>query len=190
MTHLIGVAVLIWIAVTYDIWTAIGFFVLYAIVVFGVFTGLLSITAWWEERAENTKAKVWRGLIYIVAALLAVAWFAPQARPTHAQLLPQPQLSPPATAQIPLHLPPVVYDQPYKGRLTTEIVTPEQLRTRCYNATLRSLGCAFPGSNNCHIIMLDEARINAAGWTVELMLRHERAHCNGWTQDHPGKRPL
>lgn len=132
-----------------------------------------------------------RKLLITIAAGAAVLAFSEVTRPRAQLFQPAPQpATPPVTAQIPLHLPPVVYDQPFKGKLTTETVTPEQLRARCFNATLRSLGCAFPGSSSCHIIMVDEARINAAGWTVELMLRHERAHCNGWTQDHPGKRPL
>jgi hypothetical protein len=33
-----------------------------------------------------------------------------------------------------------------------------------------------------------EKTIEAGGWTKELLLRHETAHCNGWPGDHPGKR--
>jgi hypothetical protein len=88
-----------------------------------------------------------------------------------------------------LHLPPVEYDRPYNGKLTVERVTPEELRAQCASAVQSSLGCSFPRANSCRIILVDEALIRAVGWTVELMLRHERAHCNGWPQSHPGKRP-
>jgi len=87
------------------------------------------------------------------------------------------------------HLPPAEYDRPYTGKLTVEVVTLAQLLATCSTALASSLGCAFPGPNRCRIILLDEAHIQAVGWTVELMLRHERAHCNGWPGDHPGKRP-
>lgn len=87
------------------------------------------------------------------------------------------------------HLPPLEYDKPYPGKLTIEEVTLAQLLATCSTAYASSLGCAFPGKDRCHIKLLSEASIQAAGWTVELMLRHERAHCNGWPGDHPGKRP-
>lgn len=87
------------------------------------------------------------------------------------------------------HLPPVEFDKPYTGKLTIEVVSLAQLVATCSSASWASLGCAFPGKDKCHIKLLDEAAIRAAGWTVELMLRHERAHCNGWPGDHPGKRP-
>jgi hypothetical protein len=92
---------------------------------------------------------------------------------------------PPST----MYLPPVEFDRPYTGKITVETVTKDQLLAQCAAATQRSLGCSFPIPGRCRIILVDEASIKAVGWTVEAMLRHERAHCNGWTQDHPGKRP-
>jgi|EndMetStandDraft_2_1072991.scaffolds.fasta_scaffold124728_1 hypothetical protein len=90
----------------------------------------------------------------------------------------------------PLHLPPVIYDHPYKGKLTIETVTREELMTQCAGvATTTTLGCASWRGDRCHIRLLADEIIKAAGWTRELMLRHEIAHCNGWPADHPGKRP-
>jgi hypothetical protein len=133
---------------------------------------------------------------YAALVLMAVATCA-AVNKTKAQLFQAPypptHYPPPVTttptARVPLHLPPVEYDHPYKGKLTTETVTLEQLRSRCWNAIQTSLGCAYQSANSCHILLVDEEKIKAAGWTVELMLRHERAHCNGWPQAHPGKRP-
>jgi hypothetical protein len=100
-----------------------------------------------------------------------------------AQLFAMP--SPPST----MYLPPAEFDRPYNGKITIETVTKDQLLAQCTSATRSSLGCSFPGPKSCRIILVDEASMRAVGWTVEAMLRHERAHCNGWTQDHPGKRP-
>ena len=94
-----------------------------------------------------------------------------------------------SVAQAQQHLPPIEYDRPYTGKLTVEVVTRAQLLATCSSALASSLGCAFPSKDRCHIKLLDEESIRAVGWTVELMLRHERAHCNGWPGDHPGKRP-
>ena len=88
-----------------------------------------------------------------------------------------------------MYLPPVEYDKPYPGKIAVETVTTTQLLTQCANATQSSLGCAFPGADRCRNILVDEASMRAVGWTLEAMLRHERAHCNGWPQSHPGKRP-
>jgi hypothetical protein len=109
--------------------------------------------------------------------------FQPPYPPTH---YPPPTTSAPSTR---MHLPPVEYDKPYDGKITIETVTNEQLRARCAAASQSSLGCAFPGANSCRILLVDEATMKAAGWAVEVMLRHERAHCNGWPQSHPGRRP-
>ena len=88
-----------------------------------------------------------------------------------------------------MHLPPVEFDHPYPGKLTVEVVTRAQLLATCSSAFASSLGCAFPGKDRCHIKLLDEESMRAVGWTVEAMMRHERAHCNGWPQSHPGRRP-
>jgi hypothetical protein len=101
-----------------------------------------------------------------------------------------PMFYPPSMRQVPLHLPPVKYDKPYTGKLTIERVTIEQLLARCTNANVRSLGCAFRSAADCLILLVDDASIKAAGWTYELMLRHETAHCNGWPASHPGIRGL
>jgi hypothetical protein len=93
-----------------------------------------------------------------------------------------------STSGVPLHLPPKKYDYPYKGKLTIEEVTQEQLVAQCMAANMFSLGCAFPRGDNCRIILRDEKTIEAGGWTKELLIRHETAHCNGWPGDHPGKR--
>lgn len=87
-------------------------------------------------------------------------------------------------------IPPPEYDYPYKGKLVVQTVTLEQLREQCSVATAMSLGCAFPSANSCRIILIDEYYIAARGWTKELMMRHELAHCNGWPGDHPGARKV
>lgn len=37
-------------------------------------------------------------------------------------------------------------------------------------------GCTFAGPKGCLIIRIDDAKV----------ARHERAHCNGWPNDHRG----
>jgi hypothetical protein len=42
----------------------------------------------------------------------------------------------------------------------------------------------------CWIVLSSDDVIKAAGWTPEVVLRHERGHCNGWPKDHAGARAL
>ena len=71
-----------------------------------------------------------------------------------------------AAPRPPLHLPPVIYDHPYKGKLTIETVTREELMTQCAGvATTTTLGCASWRGDRCHIRLLADEIIKAAGWT-------------------------
>jgi hypothetical protein len=92
--------------------------------------------------------------------------------------------------QIPLHVPPEKFDYPFRGKLVVKRVDSNQLMQACSIATLQSLGCAFVNNDRCLILLVDDETIRAKGWTKELMLRHEQAHCNGWPQDHAGARSL
>ena len=40
----------------------------------------------------------------------------------------------------------------------------------------------------CWIIHAPEKDIIEAGYTVKIVIRHERGHCNNWPSNHPGSR--
>jgi len=66
----------------------------------------------------------------------------------------------------------------------------EQMRTECPKTAGGALGlaCSFRGEDYCKIVRRDEATINAKGYTLETVMRHEVGHCNGWPEDHAGAR--
>jgi hypothetical protein len=75
------------------------------------------------------------------------------------------------------------------------VKTQQQVRDACPNAKFNlghALACAwrFPGGETCWIVMVPDDQIKAAGLPVELVKRHEIAHCNGWPGDHRGARPF
>jgi hypothetical protein len=85
-------------------------------------------------------------------------------------------------------LPPVRYDRPYHGRVTTEVVADRTaLRAICTSASRDPAvaACARRGSDGttCHIMIVKRWANN------KLLLRHELGHCNGWPGDHAGIRP-
>ena len=65
------------------------------------------------------------------------------------------------------------YDHPFKGRVEVEM----------NNAPCSGMeGCTIVGGQHgvCHIYVSPTHKL-----PIELILRHERAHCNGWPADHP-----
>ena len=90
-------------------------------------------------------------------------------------------------------LPPPEYDKPFTGKLTEIRVPPETMRAICPKTIFPlTLACAYPtrDQSECLIIMLSDELIKAAGWTPEIVRRHEVGHCNGFPADHRGARPL
>ena len=83
-------------------------------------------------------------------------------------------------------LPPVQYDYEFPAQWE------ESPRPRSgVNAPQVCLGCSFRGNIGtikCLIILAPNKDIEAAGWTADIIRRHEMAHCNGWPADHPGAR--
>lgn len=54
-----------------------------------------------------------------------------------------------------------------------------------------TLGCApLITKERCEIVVANDDIIKAQGWTFPIVVRHEIGHCNGWSKDHPGARPL
>jgi hypothetical protein len=95
-------------------------------------------------------------------------------------------------SQLPSQLPPVEYDRPYQGQLTIARGDARTMQAICPKTTFPvTLGCAirYREANICHIYIADDEILKAAGWSYEIVLRHEEGHCNGWPADHRGGRP-
>jgi hypothetical protein len=109
-------------------------------------------------------------------------------------------LTTPVAAQQPMAdmtswiLPPERYDHPYKGHLTLQRATDEEMIKTCpAPLTLpKRIACAFPipAANSCLIVLAPRTTIAAAGYSEEIVIRHEIGHCNGWPADHNGARRL
>jgi hypothetical protein len=114
----------------------------------------------------------------------------PPAKVERAAIKPAPAPAPNAL-QI---LPPVIFDKPYDGTtVIVEAASKAHLRLMCGNTPLNNklgIGCALLNTttNTCRIVVAPEADVIAAGYTVKLVIRHERAHCHGWSAKHEGSR--
>lgn len=76
--------------------------------------------------------------------------------------------------------PPVQFDRPFRGPTTIRFLTLDQLAHLCGGP---ALGCTAIGGARCDI------NIAHVGQDAEL-IRHERAHCNGWPAWHPAMAPI
>ena len=89
-------------------------------------------------------------------------------------------------------MPPPEYDRPYTGQKLDMVEARDQdhVRQLCpravFGITIGALACSMRHSaDNCTIIM-SPAAIKAAGVPMDVVFRHEVAHCNGWSADHKG----
>src|SRR5262249_28871030 len=84
-------------------------------------------------------------------------------------------------------LPPEEFDHEYKdGPLKVIRGTQSEVREGCRNAfrpNAPAIGCAMRYPTSCVIYILNDSGLQSLNWDFEIVLRHERAHCNGW--HHP-----
>src|SRR5262249_4920109 len=77
-------------------------------------------------------------------------------------------------------LPPVEYDHPYAGDLYIL-----DGKSRC--TTDINIACAEPHDTWC-LISYQKEQVIRWSWTINLVIKHEIAHCNGWSGHHEGAR--
>jgi hypothetical protein len=95
-----------------------------------------------------------------------------------------------------LILAPPEYDHPYKGTLTWQMAhDQQQVRDACPKVAFKlgvALACSlrWEKENACLIVLAPEEDMKKAGLPLEMIKRHEIAHCNGWPADHKGALPF
>ena len=92
---------------------------------------------------------------------------------------------------MPVILPPPQYDHPYEHRMIVETVPYFEVQGGCRshppNGRYEACSWTFTDSAGkpvCHIIY---PRLQDVGEDdMVRLVRHETAHCNGWSKDHEG----
>ena len=91
-------------------------------------------------------------------------------------------------------MPPPEFDHAYDGRV--DVVTArdrDHVRELCpgakFGVTLGALACSIRYPASCTIVLAPEADIKATGVPLDVIMRHELGHCNGWPGDHKGALP-
>ena len=88
-------------------------------------------------------------------------------------------------------MPPQRFDHPYDGEvIPMQMSTQQRLQNFCEDMGAKAngsniLACSFIRRGRCYIFSVPEKDIEAWGYSLNTVMRHERAHCNGWPPDHP-----
>jgi hypothetical protein len=103
----------------------------------------------------------------------------------------------------PRPLPPLEYDHAFNGptiiirgdatlmkQLCPATRFPITLGCQRFLVDARDVVTPTPLGKTCIIIVAKDEILQAQGWTYEIVKRHERGHCNGFSHDHRGARPL
>ena len=92
-------------------------------------------------------------------------------------------------------LPPPKYDHAYNGPVVVyRAGSQADIRLKCKRmevpAHIPLMGCSWSATSAhpCLIVVADDETITEWGWTRNIVLRHEIAHCSGWPWNHPGAR--
>ena len=84
----------------------------------------------------------------------------------------------------PWMLPPTEFDYEYTGRMTITRGNEATIKTECWDKT--EVACAFRiTAETCYVWIVDDNILSRKRLSYDVVLRHERAHCNGWK--HPKK---
>ena len=88
--------------------------------------------------------------------------------------------------------PPAEYSHEYKGNLTVWDLRSQELVKQFCPSIKRApyLGCAMNSATECQIFLAPEKDMKEAGFDRDIVLFHEKAHCNGWPANHPGARTV
>lgn len=90
---------------------------------------------------------------------------------------------PPLRAYYRALLPPPEWDRPFRGQVVETRRPYYAAKIICARKGARGVdGCSWVERGVCHIVY----SIDHPDHVQESIVRHERAHCNGWPAHHPG----
>jgi hypothetical protein len=76
--------------------------------------------------------------------------------------------------------PPPRYNHPYAGAVIERVLPLQDARRACAHMGVHADACSWLAKNKCYLVIPRGGPVKDLGAYV----RHERAHCNGWTHGH------
>jgi hypothetical protein len=82
--------------------------------------------------------------------------------------------------------PPERYNHPYSGPVIERVLPLGEARAACAHMGAPADACAWVARGTCYLVIPRNGPVKDLGAYV----RHERAHCNGWTHGEDAKGQL
>jgi hypothetical protein len=76
--------------------------------------------------------------------------------------------------------PPVRYNHPYSGPVIERVLPLNEARAACARMGAHSDACSWVAKNKCFLVIPRNGPVK----DLRAYVRHERAHCNGWSERH------
>jgi hypothetical protein len=77
--------------------------------------------------------------------------------------------------------PPPRYNHPYAGAVIERVLPLQEARRACAHMGVHADACSWLAKNKCYLVIPRGGPVK----DLRAYARHERAHCNGWPEDHP-----
>ena len=77
--------------------------------------------------------------------------------------------------------PPMRYNHPYSGPVIERVLPVAEARRACASRGVHADACSWEFRHICYLVIPRGGPVK----DLKAYVRHERAHCNGWAEDHP-----
>jgi hypothetical protein len=76
--------------------------------------------------------------------------------------------------------PPARFNHPYAGHVIERVLPLAEARQACAHMGVQADACSWLAHNTCYLVIPRNGPVKS----LSAYIRHERAHCNGWGEDH------
>ncbi len=77
--------------------------------------------------------------------------------------------------------PPARYNHSYAGPVIERVLPLNEARAACARMGVRADACSLVTKNKCYLVIPRNGPVK----DLRAYVLHERAHCNGWAENHP-----
>jgi hypothetical protein len=77
--------------------------------------------------------------------------------------------------------PPPRYNHAYSGHVIERVLPLAEARRACAQKGVTADACSWVTHDTCYVVIPRGGPVK----DLKAYIRHERAHCNGWSEDHP-----
>jgi hypothetical protein len=77
--------------------------------------------------------------------------------------------------------PPLRYNHAFSGPVIERVLPLHEARQACARMGVTADACSWVAKRSCYLVIPRDGPVK----DLKAYVRHERAHCNGWSEAHP-----